>query len=290
MNDAHVPLDKRRVRQAFGHAAGSYDTAAVLQREIADRLLARLDLVRLVPATVADIGAGTGYCAARLERRYRSAIVVALDLAPAMLVQARRQRRWFSRQRFVCGDAERLPLATGSMDMILSNLALQWCDPDTAFREFARVLRPGGLLMFTSFGPDTLRELRAAWRSVDSDAHVHDFIDMHDLGDALVRAGFAEPVMDVERFTLTYADVKSVLHDLKRIGAHNAAATRPHALTGKARFRRFVAAYEAMQQEGRIPATYEAVYGHAWAPAVRTSIRRDDGTVAVPVDTLRRRR
>ncbi len=290
MNDTQTPLDKRSVREAFSHAAASYDAAAVLQREIADRLLARLDLIKLVPETIADIGAGTGYCTARLERRYRGATVVALDISPAMLAHARRQRSWFSRQRFVCGDAERLPLATGSMDMIVSNLALQWCDPDSAFREFVRVLRPGGLLMFTTFGPDTLRELRAAWRSVDSDAHVHDFIDMHDLGDALVRAGFAEPVMDVERFTLTYADVKSVLHDLKRIGAHNAAVSRPHALTGKARFQRFVAAYEAMRQQGRIPATYEAVYGHAWAPAVRTSIRRDDGTVAVRVDALRRRR
>lgn len=290
MNDTHTPLDKRRVRAAFGHAAAHYDAAAVLQREIADRLLARLDLVKLVPAAIADVGAGTGYCSAQLERRYRGARVIALDIAPAMLVHARRRRRWFSRQRFVCGDAERLPLATGSMDMIVSNLALQWCDPDAAFREFVRVLRPGGLLMFTSFGPDTLRELRSAWRSVDSDAHVHDFIDMHDLGDALMRAGFAEPVMDMERFTLTYPNVKAVLQDLKRIGAHNAAAARPHALTGKARFLRFVAAYEAMRQEGRIPATYEAVYGHAWAPAVRTSVRRDDGTVAVPVDTIRRRR
>ncbi len=290
MNDAQTPLDKRRVRQAFGHAAASYDAAAVLQHEIADRLLARLDLIKLVPATIADIGTGTGYCAARLEQRYRRARVVALDLAPAMLVQARARRRWFSRQRFVCGDAERLPLATGSMDMIVSNLALQWCNPDATFREFARVLRPEGLLMFTSFGPDTLRELRTAWRSVDSDAHVHDFIDMHDLGDALVRAGFAEPVMDVERFTLTYGDVKAVLHDLKRIGAHNAAPARPHALTGKNRFLRFVAAYEAMRQQGRIPATYEAVYGHAWAPAARTSVRRDDGTIAVPVEMIRRRR
>lgn len=285
-------LDRRAVRSGFEHAADTYDAAAVLQREIADRLLERLDLLKIAPRRVLDVGTGTGYCARALARRYPRAEIVGVDLAPAMLRRARRQRGWFSRQRYVCADAECLPLATASVDMIVSNLALQWCQPDRVFPELARVLAPQGVLMFSSFGPDTLAELRAAWRAADDRVHVHDFIDMHDLGDALVRARFADPVMDVERFTLAYPDVLGVLRDLKAIGAHNAVRERAHGLTGKTRFARFRAAYETQAgPDGSIPATYEAVYGHAWAPAAGTGSRRlDDGRVAVPIDHIRRGR
>jgi malonyl-CoA O-methyltransferase len=285
-----LELDKRRVRASFDRAASTYDGAAVLQREVADRLLARLDLIKLTPHIVLDVGSGTGYAARHLARRYRTARVIGLDLAPAMARRAHAQRGWFSRSRFLAGDAERLPLASASVDMVFSSLTMQWCDPDSAFREFARVLRPGGLLMFTSFGPDTLRELRAAWQVADPGVHVHDFIDMHDLGDALLRAGFADPVLDVERLTLMYADVRSVMQDLKCVGAHNAATGRAAALTGKHRFKRFVAAYEAMRREGTIPATHEVVYGHAWAPLQpRSSVARSDGSVAVPLASVKRR-
>ncbi len=298
MTDPAAFLDKRRMRAAFQRAALSYDSAAVLQREIADRLIERLDLIRYQPACALDVGSGTGYCSRALVRRYPRARVIGVDIAPAMAqMAARRGRRfawagWHPRERYVCGDAESLPIVSGSVDMVISNLALQWCSPDAVFAEIARVLRPGGLLMFTSFGPDTLRELRLAWMSVDDAMHVHNFIDMHDLGDALVRARLAEPVMDVERMVLTYPSVLHVLRDLKAIGAHNAARDRHPGLTGKRHFACFRSAYESMAgTDGRIPASYEVVYGHAWA-AVPTggSQRRPDGSVTVALDRLGRGR
>ncbi|MBI3575762.1 MAG: malonyl-ACP O-methyltransferase BioC [Gammaproteobacteria bacterium] len=293
MHDAWPRLDKQRLRASFERAAQTYDEVAVLQRTIADRLLERLDVVKLKPDVVLDTGCGTGYVTRALARRYPRAQRLALDIAESMVRHARHGfgwRRLLQRRPFhVCGDAEALPLAGASVDMIVSNLALQWCDAQTAFAEFRRVLRPGGLVIFTTFGPDTLRELRAAWQAVDDRPHVHGFIDMHDLGDLLVRNGFAEPVMDVERLTLTYANVFGVLSDIKRLGAHNIARERARGLTGKRRFARFRAAYEALARDGRIPATYEAVYGLAWAPESTRAPRATDGTVLVPVAELRRR-
>lgn len=293
------PLDKKAVRAAFTRAAQYYDAAAVLQREIADRLLARLDYMRIVPRRVLDLGCGTGYATVSLARRYRQAQVIGLDLAQAM-TQAARQRsakqyafglgRYLGRERFVTADAESLPFADRSLDLIFSSLALQWCDPDAVFRECRRVLRPGGLFLFTTFGPDTLKELRAAWRSVDPGLHVHEFIDMHDLGDALVRARFADPVMDVEALTLTYAQVPAVLRDLKAIGAHNAASARRSTLTGKAQFARFVQAYEVFRNaDGRLPASYETVFGHAWVPLADKPVQAEAQAV-ISLEYLRRGR
>jgi len=299
MNDRGTrALDKRAVRAAFARAASSYDAHAVLQREIGERLIARLDYIRLEPGTILDVGCGTGAPTRALSRRYPAAKVIGVDLVSAMTRAARLRgarlpfglgRAW-GRERYVCADAERLPFAPASFDLVFSNLTFQWCDPDTVFRECRRVLRPGGLLLFSSFGPDTLKELRAAWRAVDEGAHVHDFIDMHDLGDALVRARLSDPVMDAEILTLTYADVGVVLRDLKAIGAHNAAHDRHAALTGKARFARFRTAYETYRRaDGRLPATYEVVYGHAWSVEPGGQEVLADGRVAVSLDSLRRR-
>lgn len=266
-------LDKRHVRRSFARAAQTYERAAVLQQEMAARLLANLEFMRLAPTRALDLGTGTGFCLRGLAQRYPHAQLYGLDLAPPLLQLARRRLSWRARlpwrrtPGFVAGDAERLPFAAASMDLIVSNATLQWCTPATVFAECLRVLRPGGLLLFSSFGPDTLQELRAAWAAVDAATHVHEFVDMHDLGDALVGAGFADPVMESERLTLTYADVPAALRDLKAIGAHNAVATRARGLTGKRRFQEFLQAYAAFARAGKIPATYEAVYGHAWAPA-----------------------
>lgn len=284
-------LDKRHVRRSFARAANTYEGAAVLQQEMAARLLGNLEYMRLAPARAVDLGTGTGFCLRGLAQRYPHAQLYGLDLAVPLLQIARRRLSWRARlpwkqaPRFVAGDAERLPFASASMDLIVSNATLQWCTPVTVFAECLRVLRPGGLLLFSSFGPDTLHELRAAWAAVDADAHVHRFVDMHDLGDALVGAGFADPVMESERLTLTYADVPAALRDLKAIGAHNAAATRARGLTGKGRFQAFVRAYETFARDGKIPATYEAVYGHAWAPHARNTTTQ----VRVPIAPRRRR-
>jgi malonyl-CoA O-methyltransferase len=260
-------LETARVRRSFDRAAKTYDAAAVLHAEVRGNLLQRLQLVTLVPSVVLDAGAGTGHASRALKRRYPKALVVALDSSPQMLKAAGRQQSWLRPFERVCADAQALPLRDGSVDLIVSNLLLQWCEPDAVFAEFRRVLTPSGLLSFSAFGPDTLRELRLAWRQVDAHSHVHQFIDMHDLGDALVRNGFAAPVLDVERITLQYLDVRKVAADLKATGAHNSSAGRARTLTGPRKFAAMQAAYEQFRQDGRLPATYEVVFAHAWAPA-----------------------
>ena len=271
-------LDASRVRRSFDRAAATFDAAAVLHAEVRDNLLARLDLMAVAPRVVMDAGAGTGHAARALKRRYPKALVIALDSSRRMLHAAGRRQLWLRRFARVQADAERLPLANGSVDLILSNLLLQWCNPDTVFAEFRRVLAPQGLLCFTTLGPDTLQELRAAWRQVDLHTHVNQFIDMHDIGDALVRGGFASPVLDVERYTLTYLDVRKVAADLKATGAHNATAGRARGLTGRRQFAALQAAYESFRQEGRLPATYEVVFGHAWTPVTAAPRAGHDGT------------
>ncbi|MFC4159495.1 malonyl-ACP O-methyltransferase BioC [Chitinimonas lacunae] len=273
--------DKQAVRRSFDRAARSYDGAAVLQREVAERMLDRLQWVKLAPRHILDAGCGTGYAGPRLRQRYEGARLLELDLAPAMLAVARERvgllGRWFGRAPWqVCGDIEALPLASGSLDLVWSSLALQWVnEPDAAFREFHRVLRPEGLLMFSTFGPDTLQELRAAFAGVDNHTHVNRFIDMHDLGDALSRAGFASPVMDMEKIVLTYEDMRAVMSDLKALGAHNVTLGRRTGLMGKSAWSRAMATYEQLRRDGRLPASYEVVYGHAWKPTPVE--RRDDG-------------
>jgi malonyl-CoA O-methyltransferase len=266
-------LEPGRVRRAFDRAAETYDGAAVLHAEVRENLLERLQLVTLAPRVVLDAGAGTGHGSRALKRRYPKALVVALDSSRQMLNVAGRQQSWLRPFGRVCADAERLPLADGSVDLIVSNLMLHWCNPDAAFAEFRRVLKPSGLLNFSAFGPDTLRELRSAWGGIDARSHVHQFIDMHDLGDALVRNGFAAPVLDVERFTLRYLDVRSVAADLKATGAHNATVGRAKGLTSPRKFAAMQAAYEHFREDGRLPATYEVVFAHAWVPA--HALRRD---------------
>jgi malonyl-CoA O-methyltransferase len=273
MSDDIYALEPGRVRRSFDRAARTYDDAAVLHAEVREDLLQRLQLVTLVPHVVLDAGAGTGHASRALKRLYPKAQVVALDSSLQMLKVAGKQQSWLRPFERICADAELLPLRDGSVDLIISNLMLQWCNPDAVFAEFRRVLKPSGLLSFSAFGPDTLRELRTAWGQIDAQCHVHQFIDMHDLGDALVRNGFAAPVLDVERFTLQYLDVRKLAADLKATGAHNSTAGRARGLTSPRKFAAMQAAYEKFRQAGRLPATYEVVFAHAWAPA--HAARRD---------------
>jgi malonyl-CoA O-methyltransferase len=285
-------LDPARVRHSFSDAAHSYDSAAVLQARIRDELLERLDVLTMRPQLVLDLGAGTGHGAASLKRRYRGATVVALDHALGMLLEAGRRQTLWRRFARVAGDAAALPLRDGVADMVFSSLLLQWCnDPDRVLGECRRVLRPGGVLHLATLGPDTLLELRRAWQAADpSHVHVSRFLDMHDVGDALVRAGFAEPVLDVERYTLTYADARDLMRDLKAIGAHNATAGRARGLTGKRTLARMLDAYELDRRDGRLPATYEVVYAQAWAPERPARPRGEArGEVLVPLSGIQRR-
>jgi malonyl-CoA O-methyltransferase len=301
MTDAE--LDYAEVRRAFDHAAASYDAHAVLQREVCDRLLERLNYMALQPARALDVGTGTGYGLAHLRARYAQTELCALDIAPAMLAAARaRMPQPSLRQRvlarlsstpapalnLLCADMDRLPLAANSVDLVWSSLALQWAhDLEATFRGLHRVLAPGGLLMFATFGPDTLKELRAAFAAVDDAPHVNRFIDLHDIGDMLIHAGFASPVMEMEMLTLTYADLKTLMRDLKGIGAHNAAAARRRGLLGKSAWARLEQVYESNRCDGRLPATFEVIYGHAWAG---DKSRREDGRQVIQFAIGERRR
>jgi malonyl-CoA O-methyltransferase len=270
--DDEFTLDTAWVRRSFDRASAGYDAAAVLQTEIRAELLRRLDLTTLNPRVIVDAGAGTGHASRALARRYPKARVLAVDSAPGMLREARAQNSWLRPFERIGADAERLPFETGSVDLVFSNLLLPWCDPDRLFAEFRRVLRADGCLTATSFGPDTLCELRSAWREADGGhSHVNRFIDMHDLGDALVRAGFAAPVLDVERYTLQYESVRALAADLKALGARNFTAGRRRGLTGRSRFGAMSAAYERYRAQSRLPATYEIVFAQAWAPAAATA-------------------
>jgi malonyl-CoA O-methyltransferase len=276
---ADAGLDKREVRRAFERAARTYDDAALLQHEVCRRMLERLEYIRIKPSAILDAGTGTGNAIPGLMSRFPGTPIVAADIAIAMLERTRGRLKWWQSVPglrpalfSVAADIERLPFAGGSVGLVWSNLALQWVnDLPATFTEMHRVLEPGGLLMFSTFGPDTLKELRAAYARVDARTHVNRFVDMHDIGDMLVHGGFADPVMDMETLTLTYDDVKSLMRDLKAIGAHNATQGRPGALSAKSTLLAVASHYDTLRREGKLPATFEVVYGHAWKALPRLS-------------------
>ncbi|MDD2929145.1 MAG: malonyl-ACP O-methyltransferase BioC, partial [Sideroxydans sp.] len=254
-------IDKKQVRRAFSRAASDYDAAAVMQREVCIRMLEKLDYIKLQPARLLDVGSGTGWGTRQLGERYPKAEITALDIALGMLQHARGTSNWWQklfqgrREQFLCADVEAIPVASGSIDMVWSNLALQWCnDLPATFVELNRILNTDGLLMFSCFGVDTLKELRVAFRDVDGYNHLNRFVDMHDVGDMLVAAGFADPVMEMETLTLTYEDARAVMQDLKSIGAHNATAGRAPGMMGKVAWRRVTENYETLRRNGKLPA------------------------------------
>jgi malonyl-CoA O-methyltransferase len=274
-------LDVRAARLRFERAADSTPAVDALAREVARRMAERLDLVRIEPKRILDAGCGAGADRALLDQRYPRSEVIGVDSAWSVLRQARppqsmlaRARRMISSrgEQVTCADITALPFAPASFSMVWSNLALAWAaDPMRAFGELRRVLAPGGLLMFSSYGPDTLKELRAAFSRLDVRPHVHRFIDMHDLGDMLVASGFVTPVMDMEVITLTYQDFDSLARDLRDSGQTNAARGRARGLLGGRAFGQLRAGYELLRRDGRLPATVEIVYGHAWRGEPRTT-------------------
>ena len=263
MKERFPELDPRAARRRFERAAPSYAEASRLEAEIGARMLERLDYLKIAPRRILDAGSGPAREAGGLRSRYPQSELIAVDFSVGML-SAERPRlieRLFKgkAKHLLCGDVTRLPLAPAAIDLVWSNMALHWVkDPLAAFREFSRVLAPQGLLMFSALGPDTLKELRVAAGAT----RVHEFIDMHDLGDMLVAAGFSAPVMDMEVLTFTYKDADALLADLRAGGQTNARADRARGLSGKGFLKKLRA---SAGKRG----TFEVVYGHAWKGAPR---------------------
>ena len=264
-------LDRRAVVRAFDRASASYDAAAALQERVRNELIGRLNELKITPRSILDLGTGTGHGARALKRRFPKAQVVAVDIAPGMLERARRQSSWLRRFARVRADAYALPFRDGAFELVFSSLMLQWCDDlDAVFAEIARVLAPGGLLLFSTFGPATLAELREAWATTDDASnHVNHFFDAHALGSALMQAQLSEPVLDVDRIVEHYPDALSLMRELKAIGAHNVTQGRARGLTGRRRLSAMVNAYETLRRDGKLPATWEVIHASAWGSARR---------------------
>ncbi len=291
----HFRVDRRALARAFGRASARYDRAALLQGEVRTELISRLQFFPLQPRVIVDLGCGTARGASELRQRFRRARVLAIDIAPGMLRTAQRGSWPWRRYTCLCADALALPLASQSVDLVYSNLMLQWCDDlPRAFAEVRRVLRPGGLLLFSTFGTDTLQELRAAWAGADATPHVSAFADMPMLAQALQHAGMSEPVMDRDLRLYHHADVRALMISLRTIGAGNAAADRRRTLTGHRRLQRMRSHYEEWRVPAGLPATWEVIYGAAFAPtesqlAHGPGATNTSGETLVPVASIGRR-
>ena len=280
--------EKKRIQHHFNSKAECYESYAVLQKEVCQRILQRLELVTLSPGCILDAGAGTGWGVQGLMRRYKKSQVIGLDMSLQMLARSKKKGSWMRKPGLVCADAENIPLADESVDLVFSNLMLQWCDAEKVFHEFKRILKPNGLLMFSTFGPDTLKELKHSWAQIDDDVHVNDFADMHDLGDALISTGLAEPVMDMDIITLTYSDASSVMTDLKAIGANTTVEKKNKGLVTPGRLNKVIDAYNNFRVNNLIPATFEVVYGHAWKTLPRPK-KTDSSEFSIPIADISHR-
>lgn len=289
--DTDYQVDTKQVQHAFNDAAKDYDAHALLQRTVVDRVLEGFDQIKIEPGVILDLGSGSGYGAKQLKRQFRKAHIYQADLSIEMLKGARKKSsRFFSKDHFLCVDANKIPLSDQSVDLVFSSLMLQWSNnPDAVFAEVKRVLRPGGVFVFTTFGPDTLKELRESWRQADGNIHINAFTDMHDIGDALMRAGLDAPVLSIENIVLTYDECLQLMRDLKSIGAHNVNLGRRKTLTGKQRLKKAIQHYESYRANNKLPATYEVIYGHAWKSAIETvnTKNNDTGIQHISIEKLK---
>lgn len=283
-------FDAARLKRSFGRAARAYVEVAVLQREVEARLLEQLAVLEdRKPARILDVGSGPGRASGAMKKRWPGADVIAMDLALPMLREVPRHTRFWRPVRRICADATQLPLADASIDVVFSSLCLQWvADLPVALAEFRRVLRPGGLLLFSTFGPDTLLELREAYLAAgERHPPLSPFAAIQQVGDALVAAGFRAPVLERDAFTLTYPDVRALLLELRAIGATDAQPQRPRGLGGKARHAGMVRAYEGQRRDGVLPSTWEVITAMAWAPDAGVPRREQGADVAsFPADRI----
>ncbi len=266
-------IDPNVFKCALDRVASIYDQSAVLERSIGDSLLERLDMIAMRPCRILDLGARTGYTMQHLKQRYPDAQIYGVECSPTLLSMALRR---FEKENnthsmiMVAGDYTAIPLVHHTFDLIFSNLSLHWStDIKHTLQECYRLLKPGGILLFTTVGPDTLQELRACFP--DGHSHIHPFFDMHDWGDLLQQLSFDAPVMDREPLTVQYAHVACLLQDLKGTGSCNALIHRSSALMGKYRWQSMLNQYEKLRhaQHHTLPATIELIYGHAFAPIQR---------------------
>lgn len=280
--DNPYAIDSAAVERRFDRVAATFDDADFLHALTRDGLMARLRPMTVEAGTVVDLGCGTGAAIRPLAKQFRGARIVGVDRSQRMLDRCRKRRFWFTPVSFVKADARELPFADHSVDVVFSNLLLPWID-DLAplVREVCRILRKDGLFAFATLGPDTLGALRDAWADVDRDVHVHRFIDMHDVGDSMARNGLGDPVLDVDRTTVTYDNAGDLFRDLAAVGARNALARRRPGLTGRRRFERMRRRLEAA---GKFAVDVEIVYGHCWGSGARArdgSVRIDAGTIPI---------
>jgi malonyl-CoA O-methyltransferase len=286
-----VPARTETVARQFDHRATRLAVRDVLLREVEQRLLSRLEYIRLNPSRILDVGCGLGRSRAGLLNLYPQATWTGIELSAAMaragLAEQQRARgmsRWWrSAPRWVVADGARMPFGDSTSDLLFSNLMLNWHPtPHLVFPEWKRVLRTEGLLMFSCFGPDTLRELRAAAADALPHSRPMPFVDMHDFGDMLVASGFATPVMDVETLALTFSSPRELIAEVRSLGA-NPRSDRWPALPSGRQARRLLDALAALRDAaGRIPLTFEVAFGHAWKPQPRTT-----GISVISVDALR---
>ena len=288
MQTAYGLPDRRAALIRLQRASATFDSADAVHSEARARLLARLPLFKLEPRHVVDLGAATGKAGPELAALFPDASILAVDLCWRMADRARARCRRLDRVTAITGDAVCMPLQTGSIDLVFANLLLPWCDPGEVFRESARVLRDGGLLLFTTVGPDTLMEVREAWSEVDDGLHVHGFVDMHDLGDLATRSGLAEPVLDIDRLTVTYPDVAGLVSDLRACGATNVAHGRRSQLTGRSRWNAFCKQLESQRTEAGLSISVELIFGQVWG-AGKIATRGSGDPVGIPVDEVVRR-
>lgn len=276
-------LDSRYVRRRFERAAASFDDADFVHAVTREGLLARLQPLVVEASTVVDLGSATCSTSQALSKRFGRAHIISVDLAHNMLQRGRKKRAWFSRSSFVQATAAALPFSAQSIDVVFANLLLPWVDdPNQVFSEIARILRKGGVFAFATLGPDSLLEIRRAWSQVDNNAHVNHFLDMHDLGDGLVNAGFADPVLDVDRLSISYDNTEKLFADLTAVGGRNALRQRNHALVGKQHFRQMTEELQRSGTDGKITLDLELVFGHCWGAGPRmdaTNYRIDANTI-----------